>query len=62
MTYRVDEVGDDGGDDEKKLVSQGLLRRLRPVVCRPRDPNPRAFHPDFGPFGHHVVAPLTLLA
>jgi len=61
-TYRVGGVGGDGGDGGQKLVSQGLLHRPRPVVCRPRDLNPRAFRPGFGQFGHRVVEPLTLLA
>jgi len=61
-TYRVGVVGGDGGGGGQKLASQGLLHQLRPVVCRLRDLNLRAFHPGFGRFGHRVVAPLTLLA
>lgn len=61
-TYRVGEVGGDGGGGGQKSGSQGLLHRPRPVVCRPRDLNLRAFRPGFGPFGCRVVAPLTLLA
>jgi len=60
--YLVGGVGDDGDGGGQKLVSQGLLHRPRPVVCHPRDLNSRAFRPGFGPFGHRVVEPLTLLA